>query len=110
MTGPLEAEAGSWEPGAGSWELGAGSWEAGEIRVFNHWATGLRSGLLPEDCGVATPKMCQTNTPKFGSLQEGFDFWLQGMSSQVVCAGLYESPGGLLPGVGPLIRHVGGEL
>ena len=24
--------------------------------MFNHWATGLRSGLLPEDCEVATQK------------------------------------------------------
>ena len=28
-------------------ELGAGSWEAEETRMLNHWATGLRSGLLP---------------------------------------------------------------
>ena len=29
-------------------ELGAQSWEAGEIRMFNHWATGLRSELLAQ--------------------------------------------------------------
>ena len=25
--------------------------------MFNHWATGLRSGLLPQDCEVATQKL-----------------------------------------------------
>ena len=78
--------------------------------MFNHWAAGLRSGLLPEDCGAATQKITQKRGPKLGSLQDSFDFGLQGMSFQVVCAGLYESPGGLLSGVDPLIGHVGGEL
>ena len=27
--------------------------------MFNHWATGLRSGLLPQDCEVATQKWPQ---------------------------------------------------
>ena len=31
--------------------------EPGEIRMFNHWATGLRSGLLPQDCEAATQKL-----------------------------------------------------
>ena len=46
----LSADAGTgteWIPGGG---------EAGEIRMFNHWATGLLSGLLPQDCVVATQK------------------------------------------------------
>ena len=50
-------EAEAREPGGRSWEAGAGSQEAGEIRMFNHWATGLRSGLLPDGCGVATPEI-----------------------------------------------------
>ena len=25
--------------------------------MFNHWAIGLRSGLLPQDCEVATPEV-----------------------------------------------------
>ena len=37
-----------WTPGGRGWEPGAGRQEAGEIRMFNHWATGLRSGLLPQ--------------------------------------------------------------
>ena len=48
-----------WRQRPGSWEPGAGREEAGEIRMFNHWATGLRSGLLPEGCGVAAPKSVQ---------------------------------------------------
>ena len=39
--------------GADPWRLGAERQEAGEIRMFNHWATGLRSGLLPQDYVVA---------------------------------------------------------
>ena len=31
-----------------------------------------------------SPKTPPKRGPKFGSLQESFDFWLQGMSSQVV--------------------------
>ena len=72
-----------WTPGgrqlgAGSWEP-AGSREASEIRMLNHWAAGLRSKLLPEGCGVATPEMCPKSTPKCGSLPYGFDAWCQGM-------------------------------
>ena len=60
----LSADAGprkdsEWIPGGRGWELGGRSWEAGEIRMFNHWATGLRSGLLPQDCEVATQKLPQ---------------------------------------------------
>ena len=72
----LSADAGpgtcfEWTPGGG---------EAGEIRMFNHWATGLRSGLLLEDCGVATPEMCQKAPQDFGNLPYGFDVWRQGMN------------------------------
>ena len=52
-----------WTPGGRGRELGARSWEAGEIRMFNHWATGLRSGLLPEGCGVTTPEICPKSAP-----------------------------------------------
>ena len=59
--------------------LEAGRQEAGEIRMFNHWATGLRSGLLPQVLVLQHQKL----TPKrdnFGrSFREGFDFWCQGM-------------------------------
>ena len=78
LTRGLEAEAG--EPGAGSWEPGAGSREAGEIRMLVHWATGVRSGLLPEDWGVAAPEMCQKTCDLGGGLRDGFDLWRQGMN------------------------------
>ena len=66
MNGPLEAEAGRQRPG--SREAGAGRQEAGEIRMFNHWAIGLRSGLLPEGCGVATPEVVQQKGPIWGEV------------------------------------------
>ena len=61
-----------WTPGgrgreAEAWELGAGSREAGEICMFNHWAAGLRSGLLPED-----PKWVPKAPQQVGSLPYGF--------------------------------------
>ena len=61
---------GGWQLGAGRWELGGGSRdrtgsrEASEIRMFNHWAAGLRSRLLAEGCGVATPEMCKKRPQK----------------------------------------------
>ena len=76
---------GGRQPGAGSWELhgswqpAAGSREASEIRMLNHWAAGLRSRLLPEVRGVATPEMCQKRPPNFGGLPYGFGAWCQGM-------------------------------
>ena len=51
----LSANAG---PGTG-FEWTPGGREAGEIRMFNHWATGLRSGLLPQDCEAGTPEVGQ---------------------------------------------------
>ena len=64
LTG-LSADAGpgtglEWTPGGG--EPGAERQEAGEIRMFNHWATGLRSGLLSQDCEVATQKLIKKGT------------------------------------------------
>ena len=79
LTG-LSADAGpgtgfEWTPGGG--EPGAERHEAGEIRMFNHWATGLRSGLLPQDCEVATQKLTKKcNSGR--SVRKGFDFWCQG--------------------------------
>ena len=105
----LELGAGSWGPAAGI-EPAAGSREAREIRVLNHWAAGLRSRLLAEGCGVATPKSAQKRCPKSGSLERNFDFGPHEMRFQVVSPGFHESPGGFLLGVGPPIGQVGGEL
>ena len=82
-----------WTPGGRSWEasreaeaveLGAGSRQAGEIRMFNPWATGLRSGLLSQDCGVATPEVAQKSTKFERSFREGFDLGCQGMDLGMV--------------------------
>ena len=45
--------------------------EAGEIRMFKHWAIGLRSGLLPEGC-VATPEVAQKKVPSGAKFSQGF--------------------------------------
>ena len=68
----LSADAGlgtglEWTPGGRGWEAEAGepggrSWEVGEICMFNHWATGLRLGLLPQDCEFALQKLFQKST------------------------------------------------
>ena len=68
-----------WTPGGRGWEPAAGSREASEIRMLNHWAAGLRSGLLAEGCGVATPEMFQKRPPNFGGLPYGFGAGCHGM-------------------------------
>ena len=65
-----EAEAG--ELGRRSWEAGAGRQEAGEIRMFNHWAIGLRSGSLLEGGGVATPEVGQKKGQFWARFSRGF--------------------------------------
>ena len=70
-----------WTPGG---RQPAGSQEASEIRVLNHWAAGLRSRLLAEGCGVATPESAQKRGPKLRSLERNFDFWPHEMRFQVV--------------------------
>ena len=60
LNGPLEAEAGRQRPG--SREAGAGRQEAVDIRMFNHWATGLRSGLLPQVVVLQNQKLTKKRT------------------------------------------------
>ena len=70
----LSANAG---PGTGlEWTPGGG--EAGEIRMFNHWATGLRSGLLPQVVVLQHQKLAQKRNSFGQRFREGFDFWCQG--------------------------------
>ena len=45
-----------------SWEAGAGRQEAGEIRMFNHWAIGRRSGLLPQVVVLQHQKLAKKRT------------------------------------------------
>ena len=68
LNGPLEAEAG----------IRTGSWEGGgrRDRMFNHWAVGLRSGLLPEGCGVATPEIASKKRLTWAKFSRGF--WVPG--------------------------------
>ena len=77
----LSANAG---PGTG-FEWTPGGREAGEIRMFDHWATGLRSGLLPQDCEVATQKLPQKRSQLGRSFRESFDFWCQGILFEGFC-------------------------
>ena len=65
------------DPGGRGWEaeareLGAVGQEAGEIRMFNHWATGLRSGLLPQDCGVAPQEVGPKKAQILAKFSRGF--------------------------------------
>ena len=67
--------------------------------MFDHWAIGLRSGLLPQDCEVATQKW-----PKKGAMlgevfREGFDFWCQGKVFGRVLVGSRRSPASFLQGL-----------
>ena len=71
----LSADAGTgtgleWTPGGR---------EAGEIRMFDHWATGLRSGLLPQDCEVGTPESLQRRSKFWRSLHEILIFGARGL-------------------------------
>ena len=66
----LSANAG---PGTGL-EWTPGGREAGEIRMFIHWATRLRSGLLPQDCEVATPEVGKKRSYFERGFREDFDF------------------------------------
>ena len=73
--------------------------------MFNHWATGLRSGLLPEDCEVATQKLIQKRCNLGRSFREGFDFWSQGMIFWRVSGGSRRSPATFLQGLAtPVVR------
>ena len=67
-----------WTRGGRGWELGGRSWEAGEIRMFNHWATGLRSGLLPQVVVLQHQKLVQKRDSFGPGFREDFDFWSQG--------------------------------
>ena len=97
----LSANAG---PGTG-FEWTPGGREAGEIRMFDHWATGLRSGLLPQDCGVATPEVVQKRCHFERSFREGFDCWCQGKVFWRVLVGSWRSPASFLQGLAtPVVR------
>ena len=78
--------------------------------MFNHWATGLRSGLLPQDCEVATRKLSPKRCHLERSFREGFDYWSQGMIFWMVWVGSRRSPACFFTRGSPLHGQVGGEL
>ena len=47
--------------------------------MFNHRATGLRSGLLPQVVVLQHQKLAQKRNIFWRSFREGFDFWCQEM-------------------------------
>ena len=69
--------------------------------MFNHWATGLRSGLLPEGCGVATLEVVQKRSHFERSFREGFGFWCQGKVFWRVLVGSRRCPASFLQGLAP---------
>ena len=73
--------------------------------MFNHWATGLRSGLLPQDCEVATQKLLQKRGHVGRSFHESFDFWCQRKVFWRVLVGSRKSPASFLQGLAtPVVR------
>ena len=46
--------------------------------MFNHWATGLRSGLLPQVVVLQHQKLAKRRDSFGRSFREDFDFWCQG--------------------------------
>ena len=45
--------------------------------MFNHWAIGLRSGLLPQVVVLQHQKLAQKRDNFGRSFREDFDFWSQ---------------------------------
>ena len=87
--------------GVDPWGQGAGRQEAGEIRMFNHWATGLRSGLLPQVVVLQHQKLAKKRDSFGRSFRKGFDFWCQGKVFWRVLVGSRRSPACFLQGLAP---------
>ena len=90
-----------WTPGGG--EPGAERHEAGEICMFNHWATGLRSGLLPQVVVLQHQKLAPKRNNFGRSFREDFDFWSQGNVFWMVLVGSRRSPASFLQGLATLV-------
>ena len=69
--------------------------------MFNHWAIGLRSGLLPQVVVLQHQKVAQKRTKFERSFREGFDFWCQGMDFRRVLVGSRRCPASFLQGLAP---------
>ena len=71
--------------------------------MFNHWAIGLRSGLLPQDVVLQHQKLAQKRNNCWRSFRKGFDFWCQGMVFLRVFVGSRRSLACFLQGLAPFI-------
>ena len=69
--------------------------------MFDHWATGLRSGLLPHHCEVATQKLSKKGAILSEVLARVLIFWCQGMIFWRVLVGSRKSPASFLQGLAP---------
>ena len=82
-----------------------GRQEAGEICMFSHWATGLRSGLLPQVVVLQHQKLSKKRSHLGRSFREGFDFLCQGKVFWRVLVGSRRSPACFLQGLAsPVVR------
>ena len=69
--------------------------------MFNHWATGLRSGLLPQVVVLQHQKLAKKRNSLGRGFREDFDFWCQGKDFWRVLVGSWRSPACFLQGLAP---------
>ena len=69
--------------------------------MFNHWAIGLRSGLLPQVVVLQHQKLVQKRDSFGRSFREGFDFCSQGKVFWRVLVGSRRYPASFLQGLAP---------
>ena len=69
--------------------------------MFNHWATGLRSGLLPQVVVLQHQKLAKKRDSFGRGFREDFDFWSQGTVFWTVLVGSWRSPACFLQGLAP---------
>ena len=73
--------------------------------MFNHWAIGLRSGLLPQVVVLQHQKLSKKRSHLGRSFREAFDCWSQGMIFWRVSGGFRRSPASFLQGLAtPVVR------
>ena len=65
--------------------------------MFNHWATGLRSGLLPQVVVLQHQKLAKKRNRFERGFREDFDFVSQGKVFWRVLVGSWRSPACFLP-------------
>ena len=69
--------------------------------MFYHWATRLRSGLLPQVVVLQHQKLFKKRRHFERSFREGFDFWCQGKVFWRGLVGSRRSPACFLQGLAP---------